>query len=105
MAADGELTGMPIPMGVQANGQPRPALTTEDLLRHVDGVPAESDEVLARGQAGEVVGVAGNVDDAMDLRQTGWAVLFASDADPRIRQQLEPLLELRKKQVQSEKLF
>ncbi len=105
MAVDGPGTGMPIPMGVRANGQPRPALTAEDLLRQVDGGPADSDEVLARGQAGKVLGVAGNVDDPMDLRQTGWAVLFASDADPRIRQQLEPLLELRKKQVQSEKLF
>jgi hypothetical protein len=92
-------------MGVRANGQPRPALTAEDLLRQVDGVPEDSNEVLARGQAGKVLGVAGNVDDAMDLRETGWAVLFASDADPRIRQQLEPLLELRKKQVQCEKLF
>ena len=105
MAAEGELTGMPIPMGVRANGQPRPALTPEDLLRQVDGIPADTDEVLARGQAGKVLGVAGNVDDAMDLRQTGWAALFASDADPRIRQQLDPLLESAKEAGTGAKSF
>jgi len=105
MAADGQGAGMPIPMGVRANGQPRPALTAEELLRQVDGALVDSDEVLARGQAGKVLGVAGNVDDPMDLRETGWAVLFASDADPQIHQQLQPLLDLRRKQVQDEKLF
>jgi hypothetical protein len=105
MAADGEGAGLPIPMGVRANGQPRPALTPEELLRQVEGAAGDTDEVLARGQAGKVLGVAGNVDDPMDLRETGWAVLFASDADPRIHQQLQPLLDLRRKQVQDEKLF
>lgn len=105
MAADGQGAGMPIPMGVRANGEPRPALQPEELLRQVEGAAGDSDEVLARGQAGKVLGVAGNVDDPMDLRETGWAILFASDADPRIHQQLQPLLDLRRKQVQDEKLF
>ena len=105
MAADEELTRMPIPMGVRANGQPRPALTADDLLRHAEGVSSDSGVVVARAQEGKVLGFAGNVDDPKDLRQTGWAVLFASDADPGIRQQLEPLLELRKRQVQDERLF
>jgi len=105
MAVDEKLTRMPIPMGVRANGQPRPALASEDLLRLVDAAPADSETVLARGQAGKVLGVAGNVDDPADLRETGWAVLFASDADPRIHQELQPLLDLRRKQVQDEKLF
>jgi hypothetical protein len=96
---------MPIPMGVRANGQPRPALSAGELLQQVEGTASDTDEVLARGQAGKVLGVAGNVDDPMDLRETGWAVLFASDADPRIHQQLQPLLDLRRKQVQDEKLF
>jgi hypothetical protein len=105
MAADGQGMGMPIPMGVRASGQPRPALTPEHLLWQVDGVSAESDEVVARGQAAKVLGVAGNVDDAMDLSQTGWGVLFASGADPRIREGLQSLLDLRRKQVRDEKLF
>ena len=105
MVAEGQGAGMPIPMGVRANGQTRPALSAEELLRQVDGIPADSDEVLARGQAGKVLGVAGNVDDPMDLRQTGWAVLFASDADPLIHEKLQPLLDLRQKQVQDPKLF
>jgi hypothetical protein len=105
MVADGQGVGMPIPMGVRANGQTRPALSTEELLRQVDAIPADSDEVLARGQGGKVLGVAGNVDDPMDLRETGWAVLFASDADSLIHEKLQPLLDLRRKQVQSPKLF
>ena len=105
VAADEELTRMPIPMGVRANGQPRPALTAEDLLRHAEASLPIRRVVVARAQEGKVLGFAGNVDDPKDLRQTGWAVLFASDADPRIRQQLEPLLELRKRQVQDERLF
>jgi hypothetical protein len=105
MAVDGAETGMPIPMGIRADGRPRPAFTPEELLRQVDGAPADTDEVLARGQAGKVLGVAGNVDDPMDLKETGWAVLFPSDADPRIHQQLQPLLDLRRKQVQDDKLF
>lgn len=105
MAANGQGAGMPVPMGVRANGQTRPALSAEELLRQVEGVPADSDEVLTRGQAGKVLGVAGNVDDPMDLRQTGWAVLFAADADPLIHERLQPLLDLRQKQVQDPKLF
>jgi hypothetical protein len=105
MVADGQEVGMPIPMGVRADGQTRPALSTGELLRQVDAIPADSDEVLARGQGGKVLGVAGNVDDPMDLRETGWAVLFASDADSLIHEKLQPLLDLRRKQVQSPKLF
>ena len=92
-------------MGVRADGQPRPALTPEDLMRQIDGAPGDSDEVLARGHAAKVLGLAGNVDDPMDLRETGWAVLFASNADPLIREGLQPLLDLRRKQVQDERLF
>ncbi len=46
-----------------------------------------------------------SVDDPNDLTQTGWCVLFASDADPAIQTQLQPLIDLRQKQVQDPNLF
>ncbi len=40
-----------------------------------------------------------------DLTQAGWGILFAADADPAIRQQLQPLIDLREKQVNDSNLF
>src|SRR5580698_2186543 len=46
-----------------------------------------------------------SVDDPNDLTQAGWAILFASDADPAIQPHLQPLIDLRKSQVQDPSLF
>jgi hypothetical protein len=46
-----------------------------------------------------------SVDDPNDLTQAGWGVLFASDADPAIQAHLQPLIDLRKGQVQDPSLF
>jgi hypothetical protein len=43
--------------------------------------------------------------NAMDLTQTGWGVLFASDADPAIQAALQPLIDWRKEQVKDDSLF
>ena len=37
--------------------------------------------------------------DARNLAQTGWGILYASDADPKIREALTPLLKLRQEQA------
>jgi peptidase C25-like protein len=93
---------MPIPMGVVAEtGATHPRLTDADL-RYIS---PDSAAVLARAKASRVLAVDSSVDDPMDLTQTGWAVLFASDADPAIKEALTPLLDRRKSQVNDDKLF
>lgn len=46
-----------------------------------------------------------SVDDPNDLTQAGWGIIFASDADPAIQARLQPLIDLRKSQVQDPALF
>jgi hypothetical protein len=90
---------MPVPMGVRADGTTRPPLTgTEFGTSKTDPKAA-----LEKAKHG-VLGVSYKV-DPMDLTQAGWGVAFASDADEAIREQLRPLLELRKSQVGDETLY
>ena len=91
---------LPIPMGVRvATGTARPPISIADAAR----VLGRPDLVNATARAGSQTTLAPNasVDDLNILQQTGWAVLFASDADPAIKQQLQPLLDLRQSQVET----
>jgi hypothetical protein len=100
-AGTGVVETMPIPMGVVAEtGATHPRLTDDDL-RHIS---PDSAVVLARAEVSRVLAVDSSVDDPMDLAQTGWAVLFASDADPAIKEALKPLIDWRKSQVNDDKL-
>ena len=93
---------MPVPLGVVGEtGATRPPLDEQDL-RHMQQDP---DLVRKRSQPENVLGVSSDVDDAADLTQTGWAVLFANDADPAIKTALQPLLEWRRSNVNNDKLF
>jgi hypothetical protein len=93
---------LPIPMGVRVDtGAPHPPLTQADVDRFLAGraTAPPATAALARVQSVTALGPDGSVADRNNLSQTGWAVLFASDADPAIKAQLQPLLDLRQRQV------
>lgn len=93
---------MPIPMGVDAlTGKAHAALRSDAMLPFGPPHPFE----VARVGRPPVLALHAGVTDASDLTQTGWAVLFASDADPAIKTGLQPLLDLRRSQVNNDKLF
>jgi hypothetical protein len=90
---------LPVPLGVRVDtGAPHPPLTQADVDRILTGRQS-STAALARNQAVATLGPDGSVADRNNLCQTGWAVLFASDADPAVKAQLQPLLDLRQRQV------
>jgi hypothetical protein len=92
----------PVPFGVLATtGEPRSPLAESDL----DQMAADSGVVLQRAKSEKKLGFDSSVDDETDLSQTGWGVLFASDADPAIKAALQPLLDWRRSQVNDDKLF
>ena len=84
--------------------------TTDELVKVVTegkfgqfGSNSEDSDVLRRLKKKECqeknFAPNAEVDDPKDLAQTGWGVIFASDADLRIRDALQELLEHRKQQA------
>ena len=74
-------------------------------LKNLDGLSDDLPGAAQRIANSTHLGTDYSVDDPNDLTQTGWGVIFASDADPAIKAQLQPLLDLRQQQVQDPKLF
>jgi len=99
---DGSLNdpdSLPIPMGVRADtGLALPRLSPSDAVQVI--ATPDLTEAPARAASQGTLAPNWTVTDPNDLSQTGWAVLFASDADPAIKQQLKPLLDLRQQQVE-----
>lgn len=92
---------LPLPMSVRVNtGTASPRLTASDAAQVI--ASPDLTDAPARAYSQGTLAPDASVDDLNDLSQTGWAVIFASDADPAIKQQLQPLLDLRQQQVEKD---
>ena len=90
----------PVPFGVSAEtGRPLPELSDETLsgLGELEGGRIE-ERALALQKGSEQADFAvTDVDDANDLAETGWGVVFAENATPDAETALGPLLEHRQR--------
>ncbi len=92
----------PIPLLVSAEtGASAPVLPPESLPHIAPDLPGAAQRSIHSTHLSTDSSV-GNPDE---LSQTGWCILFASDADPAIKAQLQPLIDLRRTQVADDNLF
>lgn len=100
---DAPTDNLPYPLLVNAlTGMPTPPVPLANFAALASDLPGAD----RRHASQSILGADPNaVDDANDLTQAGWGILFASDADPAIQAQLQPLIDLRKSQVQDPTLF
>jgi len=71
-----------------------PALSLESIDAHSQDLPGATQRIANSTH----LGTDYSVDDPNDLTQAGWGIIFASDADPAIKAQLQPLIDLRRRQ-------
>jgi hypothetical protein len=93
--------GLPIPLLVNAaTGQAYPPLPASSLPQLGGDLRGAGNRAARAVEAGHLAADY-TVQDPNDLTQAGWCVLFANDAQAAAEKaQLQPLLDLRKKQVQ-----
>jgi hypothetical protein len=93
---------LPYPLLVNAlTGMATPPVPLVNLAGLTADLPG-ADQRIANSKH---LGTDYSVDDPNDLTQAGWGIIFASDADPAIQAQIQPLIDLRKQQVQDPSLF
>jgi hypothetical protein len=93
---------LPYPLLVNAEtGAAAPPLPLENLAAVQQDLPGADKRIANRTD----LGTSYMVDDPNDITQAGWGILFASDADPAIQAQLQPLIHLRRGQVQDTTRF
>lgn len=97
-----QAANLPIPLRINAiTGAAAPALPLANLEANLEDLPGAPQRIANSTH----LGTDYSVDDPNDLTQAGWGIIFASDADPTIKTQLQPLIDLRSRQVQDPKLF
>lgn len=95
------MPAVPVPLHIDAvTGKAAPPMPDTSLPYLVDLTDADQ-----RARNSKNLGTSSRVSDNNDLTQTGWCVIFASDADPAIKQQLQPLIDLRQGQVGDDSIF
>ena len=93
---------LPYPLLVDAaTGIAAPALPIGNLAALTSDLPGAGQRIANSTH----LGTDYSVDDPNDLTQAGWGIIFASDGDPAIQAQLQPLIDLRRSQVQDPSLF
>lgn len=97
-----DFADLPYPLLVDAaTGTAAPPLPIRNLAPLTSDLPGAGQRIANSTH----LGTDYSVDDPNDLTQTGWGIIFASDADPAIQAQLQPLIDLRRQQVQDPSLF
>jgi hypothetical protein len=77
-------------------------MTGEELAGFIQGTqPPENLQELRYRYHRDTARTFGPMDgvDPLDLAQSGWGAIFADDADPRVQQALQELLDLRRRQA------
>lgn len=97
--------GMPYPFGISAaSGRPLSSLKdrVSSLVKEKEGEPSLSRlhlDLRLKTKLGTIVREKNN------LKQTGWAVVYPYELDDQIKQNLDPLIQHRRAQVNNDKLF
>jgi hypothetical protein len=91
-----QAVAQPVPLAFHARtGQPMAAMPLPNLANLVQDIPGAAQRI----QNSKDLGSDYMVSDPNDINQAGWCILFASDEDPAVIAQLQPLIDLRQSQI------